>query len=57
MPLNQDPRSWEEGYQAGATADRAVCPYPAESLKAWSWHSGWLEGAARPRQTPASSAE
>jgi ribosome modulation factor len=54
MLLNQDPRAWEEGYQSGATASHASCPYPVDSLKSWSWHSGWIEGNARRRQAPAS---
>jgi ribosome modulation factor len=50
MPIEQDSRAWKEGYQAGATASQMSCPYPVDSLKAWSWHGGWIEGDARRRQ-------
>jgi hypothetical protein len=34
MTLEQDPHARQEGFQCGATASTASCPYPAESLEA-----------------------
>lgn len=39
--------AWDAGFEAG-WYDRPLdwCPYPAASEKAWSWHSGYIEGKA-----------
>jgi len=47
LSLKQDAKAWEEGFKAGEQRD-SRCPYRAGSNEAWSWHSGFVEGAARP---------
>ena len=46
MMLTQDPRAWREGLEAGVAGDVLACPYRALTRESWSWHSGWIEGAA-----------
>ena len=45
--MRQDPRAWNEGYQAGL---RGTCltaqRYPAGTTMRWSWSSGTIEGDA-----------
>ncbi len=41
-----DKAVWQEGFQAGESGKRK-CPYPAASAKAYSWHSGFIEGQAK----------
>ena len=45
--MRQDPRAWNEGYQAGL---RGTCltaqRYPAGTTESWSWSSGYIEGNA-----------
>ena len=56
--IRHDLEAYREGFEAGwnaqSDADVALragdCPYPATSLGAYSWHSGFIEGdAQRPR--------
>ena len=43
----QDPDAWQRGFEAGESGRPCgACPYPAESVKAFSWYAGWLEGKA-----------
>ena len=44
--LEQNPKAWEEGFQAGET-HKLKCPYPAGTTEAWSWQSGHVEGDAK----------
>jgi hypothetical protein len=45
--LKQDPKVWEEGFKAGQSRIRTPtqCPYAAGTAEAWSWYSGYIEGA------------
>ena len=47
--LKQDPKAWEEGFEAGERKVRTPvrCPYSAGTTQAWSWHSGYIEGDAK----------
>ena len=47
--LKHDPKAWEEGFRAGESAARIPfrCPYPAGTIAAWSWHSGYVEDDAK----------
>lgn len=48
MALEQDPKAWQEGFEAGERNQQPRrCPYPAGSREAWSWHSGLIEGDAK----------
>ena len=48
--LKHDQKAWEEGFNAGESRVRIPlrCPYPAGRTQAWSWHSGHVEGDAKP---------
>ena len=43
------PKAWDEGFKAGEER-KARCPYPAGTAEAWSWWSGYVEGAAGCRE-------
>ena len=46
--VRQDPQAWQRGFEAGeAGRPSGACPYAAESVKAFSWYAGWLEGKAK----------
>ena len=41
----QDPDAWQRGFEAGESGrPSGACPFAAESVQAWSWYAGWLEG-------------
>ena len=45
--MRQDPRAWNEGYQAGLRGTRLTAQrYPAGTTMNWSWSSGYIEGDA-----------
>ena len=45
-PKKQDPEAWRQGFEAGERGGRVACPYPAATVEAWSWRSGFTEGKA-----------
>lgn len=43
--------AWQAGFQAGQSKlEPDCCPYPVGSAGAWSWWSGYLEGAPAARE-------
>lgn len=38
---------WREGFEAGKRLQPARPPYDNGTLEAWSWHRGYIEGAAQ----------
>ncbi len=48
--LRQDPKAWQEGYEAGLAGKSSLIgdrKYGATSNEAWSFQSGWIEGDAK----------
>ena len=45
--MRQDPKAWNDGYQAGLCGTRHVARrYTAGTTMSWSWSSGYIEGNA-----------
>lgn len=45
--IRQDPKAWQEGYDAGKRGEPlSSCPYPVKSDEALAWSSGYIEGKA-----------
>jgi hypothetical protein len=42
-----DTNAWDEGFRAGQRLHSLQPPYDSGTLEAWSWHRGFIEGAAR----------
>jgi hypothetical protein len=47
----QDPKAWQEGFNAGRRGLPRKNPYPSGSDEALAWISGFLEGKAKPLRT------
>jgi hypothetical protein len=46
--LTLDREVWNAGFVDGEDGVPVTwCPYPVESTESWSWHSGFIEGAAK----------
>jgi hypothetical protein len=45
--MTQSTSEWQAGFAAGAAGEPGRCPARAGSIAAWSWHSGYVEGAAQ----------
>ncbi|WP_157272024.1 hypothetical protein [Azohydromonas aeria] len=41
-----DTQAWGEGFRAGQRLREHRSPYDIGTLEAWSWHRGYIEGAA-----------
>jgi hypothetical protein len=42
-----DIEAWREGFRAGTRLAPPQPPYASATLEAWSWHRGFIEGAAK----------
>ncbi|WP_157264415.1 hypothetical protein [Azohydromonas aeria] len=42
-----DTQAWGEGFRAGQRLRGHEPPYDSDTWEAWSWHRGFIEGAAQ----------